>query len=214
MARTGITYEQVVTACESLLSEGKTPTTLAILGITGGSPNNVLKHFQHWREERQETALESIDQALSIQVKQAILAECAQKVVAVKQHLNDEIAASKKQCEEMQGFLAKHESQQEAIKAEVGDLKQQLIERDKQIAISKQQVVDGEARFKEAEKNLLQAERGMERVQTEKDMLEKQVLDLKERLLSCKQQYQTLQADKHQVDIVVATLSERKAGSK
>jgi chromosome segregation ATPase len=210
MARTGITYEQVASACESLLNDGKALTARAILDITGGSPNNVLKHFQRWREERQKAALESIDQALSMQVKQAILAECAQKVLSVKQHLNDEIAASRQQCEEMQGFLAQRETENEALQTEVNDLKQQRIEQDKKMAISQQRIVDGETRFKEAEKNLLQAERGMERAQTEKSMLEKQVLELKERLLSCEQQYQALQADKHQIDIIVANLSERR----
>ena len=40
MAKTGITYEQVAFACQSLLKEGQAITARAIMAKTGGSPTN------------------------------------------------------------------------------------------------------------------------------------------------------------------------------
>lgn len=54
MARTGISYEQVAAAADTLVGEGTVPTIRAVrehLGATG-SPNTIHKHLSTWRDAR------------------------------------------------------------------------------------------------------------------------------------------------------------------
>lgn len=51
MARTGITYEEVSTAADSLIAKGEQPTINAIRSVLGtGSPNTIHRHLTLWKQ--------------------------------------------------------------------------------------------------------------------------------------------------------------------
>ncbi len=64
--------------CQSLLKDGQTITARAIMAKTGGSPANILKFWQQWRKEQEDIALAAVDEELSPQIKQAVLADAPQ----------------------------------------------------------------------------------------------------------------------------------------
>lgn len=49
----GITYEQVAAAADSLVADGAKATVRAIRAAIGGSPNVILRHLQTWRSRQQ-----------------------------------------------------------------------------------------------------------------------------------------------------------------
>jgi chromosome segregation ATPase len=61
MGRPGITSEQVWRAAEELVSEGVTPSVVNVrTRLAGGSPNNINKWLNQWREARTETESASL----------------------------------------------------------------------------------------------------------------------------------------------------------
>ncbi|MBS0351156.1 MAG: hypothetical protein JSR33_08225 [Proteobacteria bacterium] len=65
--------------------------------------------MQTWRSEQENIALAAVDEELSSQVKQAILAESARKTTLVKQQLSSKITALEQQLAEMGELLLKTE---------------------------------------------------------------------------------------------------------
>jgi len=182
MAKIGITYEQVAFACQSLLKEGQTITARAILAKTGGSPTNILKHWQHWRKEQEDIALAAVDEELSPQIRQAILAESARKIAIVKQQLSGKIATAEQHLIEMQEMLYQADMEKDRLNSELQKAQQQMIEQDKRQAIADQRLLDAQSRCQELETRYRESALAHERAHTEKLMIEKQNQALEKRI--------------------------------
>ena len=190
MAKTGITYEQVALTCQSLLKEGQTITARAILAKTGGSPNNITKFWQQWRKEQEDIALAAIDEELSLQVKQAILAECARKTSLVKNQLAGKVNTAEKQLAEMGEMLLQLDLEKDRLTLELNKAGQHIIEQDKRQAIADQRLLDAQSRCQEFENLYRESALSRERAHTEKLMLEKQNQTLEKRIAYLEQQRQ------------------------
>lgn len=189
MAKTGVTYEQVAVACQSLLKEGRGITARAILAKTGGSPNHVVKLWQRWRQEKEDIALAAVDEELSSQVKQAILAECARKTALVKNQWADKVAATEKQLTEMGEMLLQLDLEKDRLTLELGKAQQSMMEQDKRQAVADQRLLDAQSRCQELEKLYRESALAHERAHTEKVMIEKQNQVLEKRIAYLEQQW-------------------------
>jgi Plasmid replication region DNA-binding N-term len=190
MAKTGVTYEQVAFACQSLLKEGHDITARAILAKTGGSPNNVVKLWQRWRQEKEDIALAAVDEELSSQVKQAILAECARKTSLVKNQWADKVAATEKQLAEMGEMLLQIDLEKDRLTLELNKAQQTIVEQDKRQAVSDQRFLDMQSRCHELENLYHEAALGRERANTEKVMIEKQNQTIEKQIVYLENQWQ------------------------
>lgn len=196
MAKTGITYEQVAFACQSLMKEGQTITARAIMAKTGGSPANILKFWQQWRKEQEDIALAAVDEELSPQIKQAVLAECARKTTIVKKQWADKVAVTEKQLTEMGEMLLQVDLEKDRLTLELNKAQQHIIEQDKRQAIADQRLLDAQSRCQELENLYRESAIARERAHTEKVMIEKQNQSLEKRLAHLEQQWQEQSSSK------------------
>ncbi len=173
MAKTGVSFEQVALACQSLLKEGQTVTVRAVMAKTGGAPGNISKFLQTWRSEQENIALATVDEELSSQIKQAILAESARKTTLVKQQLSGKINAMEQQLAEMGELLLKSELEKDGLTLELQKMQQHTIELDKRLAIADQRLLDAQSRCQELEKLYRESALAHERAHTEKLMIQK-----------------------------------------
>jgi hypothetical protein len=118
MAKTGVTFEQVALACQSLLKEGQSPNFRTVLAKTGGAAAKVSEHLNTWRNEQEAIVLAALDEELSPQIKQAILAESARKTTLVKQQLSGKITAMEQQLAEMGKLLLKTDLEKDQLTQE------------------------------------------------------------------------------------------------
>lgn len=204
MAKPGITYEQVAQACQSLLDEKEKITLRAIVSITGGSPNNVLKFWKEWRQQQDDIAMGDIEETLSLQAQQAILAECARKTASIKEVFHHKIAETEQQLSEVRKLFANAEQ-------ELAETHSQIGEQAKKLAVSDQRYADAEHRLKEIEALYRTAIMAQERTQTEKEAAEKQNADLQQRLNKLTDEFKALQDSKHQADLEIATFKARQS---
>ncbi|MBS0351035.1 MAG: DNA-binding protein [Proteobacteria bacterium] len=183
MAKTsGVTYEQVALACQSLLKEGQSPTFRPVLARTGGAAAKVSEYLNRWRNEQENIVLAALDEELSPQVKQAILAESARKTTLVKQQLSVKLTAIEQQLAEMGELLLKTDLEKDRLILELQKVQQQIIEQDKRQAVADQRLLDAQARCQELERLYRESALAHERVNTEKSMIQKQNEALEKRI--------------------------------
>ena len=182
MAKTGVAYEQVALACQSLLKEGQTVTVRAVLAKAGGGAAQISKLIQQWRSEQENIALAAVDEELSHQIKQAILAESARKTTLVKQQLSGKITAMEQQLTEMGELLLKTDQEKDRLILELQKVQQQIIEQDKRLAIADQRLLDAQARSQELERLYRESALAHERAHTEKVMIQKHNEALEKRI--------------------------------
>ena len=202
MAKPGITYEQIAQACQSLTDEKQKLTLRAIVAITGGSPNNVLKLWKEWRQKQDDIATGDIEETLSLQVQQALLAECALKTTSLREVFTRRIAETEQQLIDVRKLLADAEQ-------EIEETHSKIAEQAKQLAVSDQRYLDAEHRLKETEALYRTAILAQERTQTEKEAAEKLSVNLQHRLDEITIEFKALQESKHQADLEIATLKAR-----
>lgn len=151
MPKTSITYQQIAEACQALTGEGYKITLRAIVAKIGGSPNSVLQFWRQWQQEQEDITLAAIDEELSAPIKQAILAECARKVSAVKSHFAKKITESKQQWQDMQTLFSEAEQQAQQLQAEITQAQRQIIEQNARQILIDQRLADSEKHLKEIE---------------------------------------------------------------
>ncbi len=182
MAKIGITYEQVALVCQSLMKEGQSPNFRNVMAKTGGAAAKVSEHLNTWRNEQENIVLAALDEELSPQIKQAILAESARKTTLVKQQLSGKITAMEQQLAEMGELLLKTDLEKDQLTQELQKTQQQIIEQDKRLAIADQRLLDAQARCQELEKLYRESALAHERAHTEKLMIQKQNETLEKRI--------------------------------
>jgi hypothetical protein len=183
------------------LKDGQAVTSRAIMAKTGGSPDNILKFRQQWQKEQEDIALAAVDEELSPQIKQAVLAECAHKTALVKSLWADKVATAEKQLAEMGEMLLQMSLEKDRLTLELNKTQQHLIEQDKRQAIADQRLLDAQSRCQELEKLYRESALAHERAHTEKVMIEKQSQALEKRLEYLEHQWQENSSGKSTVHI-------------
>lgn len=173
MAKIGVTYEQVSLVCQSLLKEGHSPNFRNVMSKTGGAAAKVSEHLNTWRNEQENIVLAALDEELSPQVRQAILAESARKTTLVKQQLSGKITAMEQQLTEMGDMLLKADQEKDQLTLELQKVQQQILEQDKRLAVADQRLLDAQARCQELENLYRESALARERAHTEKVMIQK-----------------------------------------
>ena len=123
--------------------------------------------WQHWRKEQEDIALAAVDEELSPQIKQAILAECARKTALVKNQWADKVAATEKQLTEMGEMLLQLDLEKDRLTLELNKAQQHIIEQDKRQAIADQRLLDAQSRCQELENLYRESALAHERAHTE-----------------------------------------------
>lgn len=107
MARHGITYEDVITAANTLKSEGKSITIENIRRFLGtGSAGTVNQHLRRWKEAQQSTqkiaSKENLPEGLIALVKglwEGVLAQTKEQFTPIESHYQQEISELKAEIE-------------------------------------------------------------------------------------------------------------------
>ncbi len=149
---------------------------------TGGAANVVSKHLNTWRNEQESIVLAALDEELSPQIRQAILAESARKTTLVKQQLSGKITAMEQQLAEMGDMLLKADQEKDQLTTELQKVQQQTLEQDKRLAVTDQRLLDAQARCQELERLYRESALAHERAHTEKLMIQKQNEALEKRI--------------------------------
>ena len=126
--------------------------------------------------------LAALDEELSLQIKQAILAESVRKTTLVKQQLSGKITAMEQQLAEMGELLLKTDLEKDRLILELQKVQQQIVEQDKRLAIADQRLLDAQARCLELERLYRESALAHERVHTEKGMIQKHNEALEKRI--------------------------------
>lgn len=174
-----------------------------------GDPNAGLPFWKQWRQEQEDITLAAIDEEISSPVKQAILAECARKVSAVKAYFAKKITDSEQQWHDLQTLLTEAEQTRQQLQTEITQMQHQKIEQQTQQKLADQRLTDTENRLRDIKTRYQAAMLAQERISTEKQMTEKQAADWQIRWQHSEEALKTLQTAQHQYEIEIATLKTR-----
>lgn len=127
MARTGVTFEQVVEAAKAIAAEGENPTIQRVrLSLGTGSPNTIHKHLRQWiaqsRPEKQ-VALK-----LPEKIQDALVAEISRQASEARAGAESEAQEAMSTADELAEQGEKMEQEIEALKTRVASLEQSQIE--------------------------------------------------------------------------------------
>jgi len=206
MGRPGVTYEQTAVICDELLKNGQKITLRDIMARTGGSPNHISKHWHKWQTAQESIALNHLEEDFSTDFRQAIRAEFARKSQSFKAEYDALKQTSTQQLADLQAVLDNERAKKEKLRLEIGVVRSELRDEERKAAIAEQRFADCSERLNNREERLAMAEKANERAMAEKEMLVNQLTEWRERFSRLEQHYQTLQSQKHQLDIELATL--------
>lgn len=119
--RTGVPYESVVAAAESIVAIGGRPTLRKVRDSIGtGSLGTIQKHLTMWAESRRPAAVNDVD--LSPELRRAILSEINREVAVARSETNAELADAKGSRDELAEEVERRLSEIEELTAQVVDL--------------------------------------------------------------------------------------------
>ena len=209
MSKNGITYQQVAEACQALLGENQKLTLRAIVAKTGGSPNTVLQHWKQWQREQDDITMTALDEELSPSIRQAVLAECARKVSAIKVHYANKISEAEQQWRDLQALTQEIEQQKQQLESNLYEIQGQLMEQKAHLSLYDQRLAEANQRAEDREKQYQATLIAYERNQAEKGLLEKQATEWRDHYYRCEQELKAMQTSKHSADIEIAALKAR-----
>lgn len=209
MSKNGITYQQVAEACLALLGEKQKLTLRAIVARTGGSPNTVLQHWKQWQREQDDITIAALDEELSPSIRQAVLAEYARKVSAIKAYYANKVAEADQQWRDLQVLTQEVEQQKQHLETTLHEIQSQLMEKKAHLNLFEQRLIEANQRAGDREKQYHATLIAYERNQAEKGLLEKQATEWRDHYHRCEQELKTIQTSKHSADIEIASLKAR-----
>lgn len=126
MARTGITYDDVVNATELLVAQGEPPTIDRIRALTGtGSKTTIAHHLKVWKarqaQAKQLCQKESLPEALVVTMRglwERMLDQADEKVEGIKQDLDQTIQTLQAQNKNLEESNARWQQQLQQMKQE------------------------------------------------------------------------------------------------
>ncbi len=99
MARYGVTYDEVATAAQQLIAQGRSPTIESIRAITAGSSTTIANHFRHFKERQHQNkttpSKENIPAELMSFVQglwEKVMSHAEQCIEKIKNDVTEEIA--------------------------------------------------------------------------------------------------------------------------
>jgi chromosome segregation ATPase len=190
MKKASFDSKKIAQICNALIEAGREPTIKAVTDkLGGGSPNLVLKYIQAWRKEHELAS--NVEDDLSPEFRQAVLAECARKLASMRMGLQEQIKERDSQLNELQGLLENAETQVEELNNELAQMKKdqdaKYIDYEAKLASLREQIAVRTEQGKEVKEKLYQ--------QTER----------------LQEQLKQLQEAKHQADIRAAAAEARNA---
>ena len=100
MARPGITYQEVASACDQIVAASETPTIKRVTEVLGtGSPNTVLRHLNTWRDAA--TVIERKAPELPLELKTAILKEIERQAAESRAEVEKNLIQSQEETKEL-----------------------------------------------------------------------------------------------------------------
>jgi len=100
MARPGITYQEVVSACDQIIANGENPTIQRIRDLLGtGSPNTVLRHLNAWREAS--PVIERKAPELPPDLQSAIIKEITRQTAESRSEIEKQLTQSQSESKEL-----------------------------------------------------------------------------------------------------------------
>lgn len=188
MKKLDLQYKHIAEICRNLSNTGKKPTARNIREILGyGSLSTILEHLHQWQKE---SALSvTVDEDLSPDIKQAILAECGRKLSAIREMLQSKIDERDTQLNETKEILKETELRVEEITADLERHKKESYDRylyfERKVAAADEQAIIRTEYANEVTKKT-----------------DQQIAELRENL-------KKLQEEKHQSDIRAAAAEAR-----
>jgi hypothetical protein len=190
MKKSTFDYKDVVETCHRLIKEGITPSIPSVrAALGGGSPNKILAYLRQWQKEYALSV--SVEEDLSPEFKQAVLAECGRKLAAVRDRLQSQLDARENQVNTVQALLAASEAQVSKLTAELLQVKK-----------------DTEAASLAYEKQLAAAS---EQVTIRTEYADELRQKTEQQIATLQTQLQQMQESKHAADIRAATAEARHA---
>lgn len=190
MPKVGITYEEVATVCNRLLSENRKISARAIHAETGGSMSTVLGYYNQWQKEQGFRREES--RSISDEIKGALNAEIERHVAAVRLELQERVKQSDERANEAVGALRETEehmaqliSDAKTEKSEYGkiikDLETKVNTAEQRASYATQRISNLENDLKVMQVNLTTAETTAAVAQAQFDSLRSEFNGLKKR---------------------------------
>ncbi len=100
MARPGITYQEVASACDQIVAASETPTIKRVTEVLGtGSPNTVLRHLNTWRDAA--PVIERKAPELPLELKTAILKEIERQAAESRAEVEKNLIQSQEETKEL-----------------------------------------------------------------------------------------------------------------
>lgn len=188
MKKPAFGYEKVAEICHKLVEQGETPTMRSVRDRVGaGSMSTILEYLNRWKRENELSY--TVDDDLSAEFKQAVLAECARKLSSVKDRLQAQIDESETQITEMHEVLKALEEKADELIAELEKTKN-----------------ESEARHLDYEKKLSAAN---EQVTLRAEYANQLAQKTDGQLAELREELKKIQEAKHQADIRAATAEAR-----
>ncbi len=127
MARTGVTFEQVVECAKAIESEGENPTIQRIRQRLGtGSPNTIHKHLRAWTAQSQPE--KAVTLKLPEKIQDALIAEISRQASEARAESESEAQQAMATADELAEEGERMEAEIEALKQRVEELEQAQIE--------------------------------------------------------------------------------------
>ncbi len=188
MKKASFDEKKVAKICNTLTRQGVIPTIKIVRERLGsGSPNLILQYMHQWEKEYE--LAHAIEDDLSPEFRQAALAECARKLINVRENLQKQIDTRDSQLNELQELLEDTEIKTENLSNELLEMKKEY-----------------EAKYLEYEAKLASlSEKNKVRLEQANEMNKK----LDQEVKQLQQQIKQLQENKHQADIKVAAAEAR-----
>ncbi len=173
MKKASFDDKKVMKICNGLVAQGIEPTIKAVTEkLGGGSPNLVLQHIRQWRKEYE--LAHAVQDDLSPEFRQAALAECARKLVTVRENLQKHIEEREATLNELQDLLENAEAQIEELNSELLQNKKEAeakhLDYEAKLAAAREQIAVRSEQTKESiEKLDLQATKFQEQIRQLQD---------------------------------------------
>lgn len=202
-----ITYQDVVTAINTIIANGETPSIPRIRSALGntGSPNTIHKHLSVWRATAAPIVQRQPPQ-LPDALQVALVSEIERQVAAARVEIDKELAQANADLDLLSNTGEKLEEEIASVKAEnsaMHDEKQRL---DALVADRKEEIERLTHDLKIERENAESARIKLAQELNKKETLESTVVDLKAEIQVLKGDIQTLVAEKNQQERQCAVL--------
>jgi paraquat-inducible protein B len=144
MKKSAFGYDKVAEICRKLIEQGETPTLRSVRdGVGIGSMSTISKYLHQWQKEYALST--TVDDDLSAEFRQAVLAECARKLNTVKARLQAKIDEHEAQISELQEILGTAETKLDELTNELEKTKKEYehkyLEYERKLSAATEQVI-------------------------------------------------------------------------